>query len=158
MKTFVSCLLQAGAWFPPGTPVSSTRKLISSSFHHLDMTLAVAEALNPNKLNQTHFMNSGGIQQGDVQQAQPLTVETSSDGHYKINIQGQPWMRSAATFLQANHHLWSTTTGDLKLAAAPSEDTGSDSLGRLVSECIVMYSCLFKRWPVLGTSTNKTLI
>ena len=27
--------------------VSSTRKLISSSFHRLDMTLAVAEALNP---------------------------------------------------------------------------------------------------------------
>ena len=38
-----------GRWFPPGTPVSSTRKLISSSFHRLDMTLAVAEALNPNK-------------------------------------------------------------------------------------------------------------
>ena len=38
-------------WFPPGTPVSSTRKLISSSFHRLDMTLAVAEALNPNKTN-----------------------------------------------------------------------------------------------------------
>ena len=39
-----------GRWFPPGTPVSSTRKLISSSsFHCLDMTLAVAEALNPNK-------------------------------------------------------------------------------------------------------------
>ena len=40
-------LLAAGRWFPPGTPVSSTRKLISSSsFHRLDMTLAVAEALN----------------------------------------------------------------------------------------------------------------
>ena len=37
--------------FPPGTSVSSTRKLISSlSFHRLDMTLA--EALTPNKLNQ----------------------------------------------------------------------------------------------------------
>ena len=34
-------------------PVSSTRKLISSSFHRLDMTLAVAEALNPNNPNQT---------------------------------------------------------------------------------------------------------
>ena len=38
---------------PPGTPVSSTRKLISSSsqpgsYHRLDMTLAVAEALTPN--------------------------------------------------------------------------------------------------------------
>ena len=33
--------------------VSSTRKLISSSFHRLDMTLAVAEALTPNKPNQT---------------------------------------------------------------------------------------------------------
>ena len=31
----------------------STRKLISSSFHRLDMTLAVAEAVNPNKPNQT---------------------------------------------------------------------------------------------------------
>ena len=43
-------------WFPPGTPVSSTIKLISSSsssFHRLDMTLAVAEALKPNKPNQT---------------------------------------------------------------------------------------------------------
>ena len=36
----------------PGTPDSFTRKLISSSsFHRLDMTLAVAEALNPNKPN-----------------------------------------------------------------------------------------------------------
>ena len=41
-----------GRWFPPGTPVSSTRKLISSSsFHRLDTTLAVATALNPNKPN-----------------------------------------------------------------------------------------------------------
>ena len=41
-----------GRWFPPGTLVSSTRKLISSSsFHCLDMTLAVTEALNPNKPN-----------------------------------------------------------------------------------------------------------
>ena len=42
-------LLAVGRWFPPGTPVSSTRKLVSSSFHRLDMTLAVAEALDPNK-------------------------------------------------------------------------------------------------------------
>ena len=47
-------LLAVGRWFPPGTPVSSTRKLISSSFHRLDMTLAVAEALNPNTPNQNH--------------------------------------------------------------------------------------------------------
>ena len=40
-------------WFPPGTPVSSTRKLISSSFHRLDMTLAVAEALNPTEPNRS---------------------------------------------------------------------------------------------------------
>ena len=40
-------LLAVGRWFPPGAPVSSTRKLISSSFHRLDMTLAVAEVLNP---------------------------------------------------------------------------------------------------------------
>ena len=47
-------LLAVGRWFPPGTPVSSTRKLISSSsFHRLRMTLAVAEALNPNTPNQT---------------------------------------------------------------------------------------------------------
>ena len=32
---------------------ASIHTLISSSFHHLDMTLAVAEALNPNKPNQT---------------------------------------------------------------------------------------------------------
>ena len=47
MKKFHQ-LLAVGRWFPPGTPVSSTRKLISSSFHCLDMTLAVAEALKPN--------------------------------------------------------------------------------------------------------------
>ena len=35
------------ALFPPGTPISS------SAFHRLDMTLAVAEALTPNKPNQT---------------------------------------------------------------------------------------------------------
>ena len=50
-------LLAIGRWFPLGTPVSSTRKLISSSsFHRLDMTLAVAEALNPNTPNQTNFI------------------------------------------------------------------------------------------------------
>ena len=51
-------LLTVGQWFPP---VSSTRNLISSSsssFHRLDMTLAVAEALNPNKPNQTKPVSS----------------------------------------------------------------------------------------------------
>ena len=49
-------LLAVGRLFPPGTPVSSTRKLISSSsFHRLDISLAVAEALNPNKPNQQSF-------------------------------------------------------------------------------------------------------
>ena len=67
-------LLAVGRWFPPGTPVSSTRKLISSSsspsssssssssaspsssssssssFHRLVISLAVAEAY-PNKPN-----------------------------------------------------------------------------------------------------------
>ena len=52
LKSMFHQLLAVGRWFPPGTPVSSTRKLISSSsFHRLDMTLAVAEALNPNKPN-----------------------------------------------------------------------------------------------------------
>ena len=50
VPTIAECLV-----FPPGAPVSSTRKLISSSsFHRLDMTLAVAEALNPNKPNVNH--------------------------------------------------------------------------------------------------------
>ena len=49
-SSIVRQLLAADRWFPPGTPVSSSRKLISSSsFHCLDMTLAVAEALTPNK-------------------------------------------------------------------------------------------------------------
>ena len=40
-----------------GTPGSSTRKLISaSSFHRLDMTLTVAEALNPNEPNYKSFI------------------------------------------------------------------------------------------------------
>ena len=45
------------SFVPFSLPVSSTRKLISSSsFHRLDMTLAVAEALNPNKpINETLF-------------------------------------------------------------------------------------------------------
>ena len=59
-------LLALGRWFPPGTPVSSTRKLISSSssFHRLDMTLTVAEALNPNKPNhprQSCIINSDDV-------------------------------------------------------------------------------------------------
>ena len=60
ISTFISLIHYAwllpswrGRWFPPGTPVSSTRKLMSSSFPRLDMTLAVAEALNPNKPSQT---------------------------------------------------------------------------------------------------------
>ena len=56
---FPAHFLAVGRWFPPGTPVSSTRKLISSSsFHRLDMTLAVAEALTPinqTKPNPAHF-------------------------------------------------------------------------------------------------------
>ena len=48
-------LLAAGRWFPLGTPVSSIRNLISSSsIHCLDMTLAVAEALNHNKPKPSH--------------------------------------------------------------------------------------------------------
>ena len=47
-------LLAVGRRFPRGTLVFSTRELISSSsFHRLDMTLAVAEALNPNKQKKT---------------------------------------------------------------------------------------------------------
>ena len=53
-------LLAVGRWFPPGTPVSSTRKLISSSsFHRLDMTLAVAEGnLLPNLCIPTAYFNN----------------------------------------------------------------------------------------------------
>ena len=57
-------LLAVGRWFPPGTPVSSTRKLISSSFHRLDMTLAVAEALNPNKPKPGCVLHSYGDKPG----------------------------------------------------------------------------------------------
>ena len=32
---------------------------LPSSFHRLDMTLAVAEALNPNKPNQNHSRSTG---------------------------------------------------------------------------------------------------
>ena len=52
-------LLAVGRWFPPGTPVSSTRKLISSSFYRLDMTLAVAKALTPNKQQPTNSKGDG---------------------------------------------------------------------------------------------------
>ena len=50
--TLIYQLLAVGRWGGggPGTPVSSNRKTeFSSSFHRLDMTLAVAEALTPNK-------------------------------------------------------------------------------------------------------------
>ena len=55
-------LIAVGRWSPPGIiPVSSTRKLISSSsFHRLDMTLAFAEALNPNTpIHQLTWRNNG---------------------------------------------------------------------------------------------------
>ena len=43
------CVKSVISYLPYRSVVSSTRKLISSSsFHRLDMTLAVAEALNPN--------------------------------------------------------------------------------------------------------------
>ena len=65
-------LLAVGRWFPPGTPVSSTRKLISS-FHRLDMTMAVAEALNPNKPNQTICAKySLGYVTGHIKDPMPL--------------------------------------------------------------------------------------
>ena len=73
-------LLAVGRWFPPGTPVSSTRKLISSSsFHRLDMTLAVAEALNPNKPNQTHISSLDILpicQNGKIRQYSLFTIKS----------------------------------------------------------------------------------
>ena len=55
-------LLAVDRWFPPGTPVSSSRKLISlTSFHRLDMTLAVAEALNPNKTKPSQCVHLDGV-------------------------------------------------------------------------------------------------
>ena len=41
-------ILDVGQWFPLGTPVSSTTKLISfSALHRLHMTLAIPEVLDP---------------------------------------------------------------------------------------------------------------
>ena len=42
-------LLVVGRWFPPGAPVSFTNETDISSAYCLDLTLAVAEALSPNK-------------------------------------------------------------------------------------------------------------
>ena len=52
---FESLSFAVGRWFPPDPPVSSTSEtdISSSTFHYLDMTMAVAEALSPNKPNQT---------------------------------------------------------------------------------------------------------
>ena len=51
LTTYINymCHILAVGWrFPLGTPVSSTSENdISSSFHHLNMTLAVAEAISP---------------------------------------------------------------------------------------------------------------
>ena len=48
-------LLSSDQWFSPGTPVFSTSETdISSSFHQLDMTLTVTEALRP-KTNKTQI-------------------------------------------------------------------------------------------------------
>ena len=59
-QTLYGKYFAVGRWFPQGTPVSSTRKLISSSsFHRLDMTLAVAEALNPNKPIMVNIIQMG---------------------------------------------------------------------------------------------------
>ena len=82
-------LLAVGRWFPPGTPVSSTRKLISSSFHRLDMTLAVAEALNTNKPNQT-FENVERLKKQYFQMLTEISLAeqsgyvSSADSHINV--------------------------------------------------------------------------
>ena len=62
-------------------PVSSTRKLISSSsFHRLDMTLAVAEALNPNKPEM----------KCSFRKAPPPSHPHCRDAR-RLGYQGRPW-------------------------------------------------------------------
>ena len=50
-------LVGVGRWFPPGAPVSSPSEtgISSSLFHCVDITLAVAEALDPNKAKLMDF-------------------------------------------------------------------------------------------------------
>ena len=73
-------LLAVGRWFPPGTPVSSTRKLISSSsFHRLDMTLAVAEALHPNKPNQIKITTSKILRRMDKNLTTTTTLQSKKN-------------------------------------------------------------------------------
>ena len=79
-------LLAVGRWFPPGTPVSSTRKLISSSsVHRLDMTLAVAEALNPNKPNQTSpLLKKKDLDAPDLRQRHSQNMWVSCSGQLTV--------------------------------------------------------------------------
>ena len=80
-------LLAVGRWFPPGTPVSSTSKLISSSsFHRLDMTLAVAKVLTPNKpINQTGELLAKRIYQTDLKKEEASRKNYHTLGRHLIH-------------------------------------------------------------------------
>ena len=63
----------------------------SSSFHRLDMTLAVAEALNPNKPNQTKMgiSNSCGLTKKKTSVSSPLMklmklCQTNLNNHHML--------------------------------------------------------------------------
>ena len=90
---------QTNRWFPPGTPVSSTRKLISSSFHRLDMTLAVAEALNPNKPNQTNraFLPNLKLKDSKMEHVGNFSyLAVKLDSHLNFNLHLQESIRLVA--------------------------------------------------------------
>ena len=77
-------LLAVCLWFPPGTQVSSTCEtgISSSSFHRLDMTLAVAEALSPNKPNQTNLFETPN----ETSFLGSLLNLVSDNNYYELNI------------------------------------------------------------------------
>ena len=93
-------------------PVSSTRKLISSSsFHRLDMTLAVAEALNPNKPNQpNHSSPNSFVANAHLRQICLKTVkviERSRDVTPRSKVKkskGRPWSPCAPIWCNSYHY------------------------------------------------------
>ena len=131
-------LLAVGRWFPPGTPVSSTRKLIStSSFHRLDMTLAVAEALNPTE--QTNRLPNSWDQssrRGHLLEGTPTGGDTYWRGHLLEVLEGTP---TGGDTYWRGHLLEGTPTGGTGgdtywrghlLEETPTGGTGGDTYWR----------------------------
>ena len=58
-----------------------------------------------------------------------LVVKTAQDGSYKVSVDGDVWLHSGATTVQAGGRHHSSKDGTLPMAGEPSGSEGSDLLG-----------------------------